>query len=125
MTTTRRRTFAKCDQGAAAVEFALVLPAFAMLTIGLLWACLIVYSLASLHYAVEQAARCYSVNSSQCGSASTAQSYAKSQYAGLGTPTFTASNPACGSQIIGSVTLVLNAAIKRWNVPLTARGCFP
>jgi len=119
------RTFARCERGAAAVEFALVLPVFATLTFGLLWACLIIYSNASLHYAVEQAARCYSVNSSQCGSASTAQTYAKSHYGGIGKPSFTASNPACGSQVSGSVTLNLNAAIMNWNVPLNAKACFP
>jgi Flp pilus assembly protein TadG len=55
-----------CDSGATAVEFALVLPPFLMLLFGIISASLVVYTAASLHYAVEGAARCYSVNTKSC-----------------------------------------------------------
>jgi len=115
----------KSESGTTAVEVALVLPAFAMLIVGTLSACLLVFSNASLHYAAEQGARCYSVNAGQCGSAAAAQVYAKAHYAGIGSPIFAAATPACGHQVTGTVTISLNAALKSWSVPLSATACFP
>ena len=103
----------------------MVLPALAMLIVGSLYAGLLVYSTAGLHEAVEQAARCYSVNARQCNSASATQTYAQNVYYGVSSPTFTASIPPCGHQVSATLTFVLNAAIASWNVPLTATACFP
>jgi Flp pilus assembly protein TadG len=114
-----------CDRGNTAVEFALVLPALAALVVGTLYACLVLYSAAGLHSAVEQAARCYSVSSSQCGSAGATQSYAQTQYYGINTPTFTASTPSCGHQVSAAVTIVLTAVVANLSVPLSATACFP
>src|SRR5262249_5477668 len=125
MTRRPRTTFGSCDSGAAAVEFALVFPPFVMFLVGILYVCLVVYSAASLRFAVQQAARCYSVNASQCGSASTAQNYAKTKYYGLSNPTFTASTPSCGYQVNATLTLALNAVFTSWNIPLSATACFP
>jgi Flp pilus assembly protein TadG len=117
--------FATCDRGNSAVEFALVLPALAMLVVGGLYTGLLMYSAAGLHNAVEQAARCYSVSASQCGSASAAQTYAQSSYYGISTPTFTASTQACGHQVTATLSFVLDAAVASFNVPLSATACFP
>ncbi len=103
----------------------MVLPALIMLVVEIVGASLLVLSAASLRYAVEQAARCYSVNSTQCGSATNVQTYAQNQYHGLNAPTFTASTPACGRQVAASVSILLNAGFARWNVPLSATACFP
>jgi Flp pilus assembly protein TadG len=120
-----RASVGSCESGTAAVEFALVFPPFVMFLVGILYACLVVYSAASLHFAVEQAARCYSVNASQCGSASTAQTYAQNKYYGVSSPTFTASTPSCGHQVSATLTLALNAVFTSWNIPLSATACFP
>jgi Flp pilus assembly protein TadG len=125
MTVPRRPSITRSDSGNAAVEFALVLPALAMLIVGGLYVGLLVYSAAGLHYAVEQAARCYSVNISQCNSASATQTYALNNYYGVSSPTFTASTPSCGHQVSATLAFVLNAAVASWNVPLTATACFP
>lgn len=69
-----------CQSGATAVEFALIAPILFALIIGGLSTGLVVYSAAGLHDAVEQAARCYSVNASKCSTPAQAQSYAKSVY---------------------------------------------
>ena len=109
----------------------MVLPAFLMLLLGIMSASIVVYTAASMHYAVEGAARCYSVNASQCGSATTTQSYAKNIYFGTGSPTFTASTPACGHQVNATLNIVLNAGVKQdltpaqWTIPLSATACFP
>src|SRR5579885_2821730 len=114
-----------CRSGASAVEFALVLPPMIMLLLGTLSACVVVFAAASLHYAVEGAARCYSVNASQCGSATTAQTYASRRYFGPSSPSFTASTPACGHQVSGTLSLALTIGVAQWIVPLSATACFP
>jgi Flp pilus assembly protein TadG len=108
-----------------AVEFALVLPVLAMLMVGTLFAGLLVHSAASLNNAVEQAARCYAVNVSQCDSASTTQAYAQNRYNGVSQPTFTASTPSCGHQVSGTLTLAFDVAVASWSVPLGATACYP
>jgi Flp pilus assembly protein TadG len=119
------KAFMSCLNGVAAVEFALVAPLFFALTIGGVYTGLIVYSAAGLHDAAEQAARCYSVNVSQCSTAAQAQTYASNAYYGISTPTFTASIQSCGHQVIASVNVELIAIITELNVPLSATACFP
>jgi len=117
--------FLHCVRGAAAVEFALVMPAFLAMVLGGLSVCVLLYSSVSLQDAAEQGARCFSVNSGTCSSASTTQTYAKSFYYGVGAPTFTASTPTCGHQVAASVTLQIAAVLTNISVPLTASACFP
>ena len=117
--------FKSCLSGATAVEFALVAPMLFALTIGGVSTGLVVYSAAGLHDAAEQAARCYSVNLSKCGTATQAQTYAKTAYYGMNTPTFTASIQSCGHQVAATVTVQLSAIITELNVPLSANACFP
>jgi hypothetical protein len=54
-----------------------------------------------------------------------AQSYALNHYYGVSTPTFTASTPSCGHQVSGALSIVLNAGIASWTIPLNARACYP
>jgi hypothetical protein len=84
-----------------------------------------VYSAAGLHDAAEQAARCYSVNASQCSTAIQAQTCANNAYYGISTPTFTASIQSCGHQVAATVTVQLSAIITNLNVPLSANARFP
>lgn len=121
----KRQSLAACDDGSAAVEFALILPALASLLVGGIYAALVVYSAAGLHFAVEKAARCYSVNSAQCGTASATQTFAQSAYNGLSSPAFTASLQSCGHQVAATVTVPLVAVMVNLNVPLSATACFP
>jgi Flp pilus assembly protein TadG len=103
----------------------LVLPVLAALLIGGLYSGIAVYSAAGLYNAVEQAARCYSVNVSQCSNASATQTYAQSQYYGIGGPAFTASVQSCGHQVAATVTIPLNAVLANLTIPLGATACFP
>jgi Flp pilus assembly protein TadG len=107
-----------------AAEFALLFPALVSILLGIIWASLLAYSTASLHYAVEAAARCYSVES-QCATISAAQSYANGRYFGVNVPTFVASNATCGHQVSGTVNVSFNLALGSWNIPLSATACFP
>jgi predicted molibdopterin-dependent oxidoreductase YjgC/Flp pilus assembly pilin Flp len=66
--------------GAGAVEFALVLPAVLMVIVGGIHLCLVSYTLAGLHYATEAAARCASLDSTNCGNSAAVDTYAKSRF---------------------------------------------
>jgi Flp pilus assembly protein TadG len=120
-----RARFTACRRGSTAVEFALVFPALAALIVGGLYTSLLMYSAAGLHHAVEQAARCYSVNANLCGSSAAAQTYAQSQYFGIDTPTFTATAVGCGHQVTATLTIAFNAIVTPVKVPLSATACFP
>jgi len=117
--------FARCEHGSTAVEFALLLPAFASLIVGTLYTGLVVYSAAGLHSAVEQAARCYSVNATTCSTSDATVTYAQGQYRGINSPNFTATTASCGHQVSGSVTVGLNDVFANLSIPLTATACFP
>jgi Flp pilus assembly protein TadG len=121
----RQSKFSACERASTAVEFGLVLPALAALVVGGLYTGLVVYSAAGLHGAVEQAARCYSVNVSQCSSASATQTYAQGQYYGINNPSFTASTQACGHQVAATVTIAFSAVLADLSFPLSATACFP
>jgi Flp pilus assembly protein TadG len=117
--------FARCECGSTAVEMGLLLPAFASLIVGTLYAGLTVYSAAGLHSAVEQAARCYSVNATTCGSSDATVTYAQTQYHGINSPAFTASTASCGHQVSGTVTVGLHDVFANLSIPLSATACFP
>ena len=119
------RKFASSAEGTAAVEFAFVMPAFLALIIGTITASILLYSNVSLQKAVEAGARCFSVSSTQCGNVAAAQSYAQSQYHGVSSPIFTASTPSCGHQVVGTVTLEIEAVLTNLTLPLSATACFP
>ena len=115
------------NAGAAAVEFAMVFPAFISLIVGGVYTAQLLYAASSLRYAAEAAARCYSVSTSVCTSNSATQTYALGKYLGPAypAPTFTASTPACGHQVVGTRTDQLNAGVYSFSVPLSATACFP
>jgi Flp pilus assembly protein TadG len=115
-----RPNLAKCTRGTATVEFAFVAPAMFLLMAATLLLGMLVYSAMGMQSAVEKAARCYSVNATQCSTASSTQTYAKANYLGVSSPTFTASTPSCGHQVSAALTFNIG-----WNIPLTATACFP
>ena len=120
-----RRCWAN-DRGTSAVEFALIAPALVMLLVGGLSLCLMLFAVGSMHYAVEDAARCASAKPTVCSDASSAIAYAKSRYWGiLGTPVFTYATTACGHQVSVSVIYNLDVGMYRKSVPLSATSCFP
>jgi Flp pilus assembly protein TadG len=115
------------SRGATAVEFAMVLPVFIALIVGGLYACIAVFTSASLQYAAEQAARCSSVNTGTCSSSGTTTAYAQTVYYGPAAPaaTFTYSTPACGHTVNGSVSYIFDFGLKKLTVPISASACFP
>ena len=95
------------ERGATAVEFAIVGPLFIALVVGVLYLCMTLFLVGSLHYAVEEGARCASVRTTTCSDATTIVSYAQSRYFGPSLPTFTYAAAACGNSVSGSINYVI------------------
>ena len=137
MSSGRRLRYWGDEIGTSAVEFALVLPAFAALTLGLLQICLLYFANSSLQYATQFAARCMSLQATVCSSQPTTSTYATSEYNGptLSGLTFTASFKSAGARcgaggvsgnkLTASGTYVVNAVLVTLTVPLSATSCFP
>ena len=127
---TLRRSAAEAirdPSGAGAVEFALVLPAVLMVIVGGIHLCLVSYTLAGLHYATEAAARCASLDSTNCGTSAAVDTYAKSRFINASgqSASFALGTDNCGYAVMGSVTYKLNIGIKTLDLPLQAKSCAP
>ena len=113
------------DRGTTAVEFAVVGPAFVALIIGMLYSCWCLFALGSLHYAVQQGARCASVKTTVCSDATSTTAFAKAQYLGPSAPAFTYASTACGHSVSGTLNYVVRLGLAQVTVPLAATACFP
>jgi Flp pilus assembly pilin Flp len=115
------------ERGTAAVEFAIVGPVFIALVIGIIYMCLALFLVGSLHYAVEEGARCASVRTMVCSDKTTTEAYTASRYFGpSSSPTFIADpNATCGHSVSGSVSYVMDVGLKQVTIPITATACFP
>jgi Flp pilus assembly protein TadG len=118
--------FLRHSSGSSAVEFALVLPGLLILTIGTFYLFFTMYAAMTLHFAVEDAARCASVKTAICTNATTTQTYAASKYSGPGMGvSFAATTPSCGNQVVGTGTILLRTGIAAFSVPISATACYP
>ena len=115
------------ERGTTAIEFAIVGPVFILLLIGILYLAMCLSVVGSMHYAVEEGARCASVKTTVCTDQTSTVSYTQNHYFGPSTlPTFTY-NPAaaCGHSVSGSINYVLDLGLRQITVPITAAACFP
>ncbi|WP_374575617.1 TadE/TadG family type IV pilus assembly protein [Phenylobacterium sp.] len=115
------------ERGASAAEFVLVLPLLVMLTLGVINAGLMLYTMATLHFAVEDAARCATVKV-DCGGGDPdlVAAYAAAVYKGPTiTPTFTLSRPGCGNKVTGTANYVFTTGLVSRTVPISAEACYP
>jgi Flp pilus assembly pilin Flp len=109
---------AEDEAGATAIEFALVVPALLTLMVGIINISLLGMTSASLHYSVEEGARCASIKQI-CPEP-------KERYFAPGPPpVFTLSAAACGSLLSATVTFNLNAVLIRKSIQLSATSCYP
>jgi len=124
----RRRSSLFSDRrGATAVEFALILPPFLLLLLGVVEFGRALWTQSALHFAVEEAARCATVDATNCATATQVKTFAVSRAAGVGltNAVFTLTTPACGNQVSASYPFPFVLANMFPNVTLTARSCFP
>jgi Flp pilus assembly pilin Flp len=125
-----RRSAAKIridESGTTAIEFALVSPIFIFVVVGIAFLCMAMAVAGSMHYAVEEGARCASVRKMVCTDEDTTIAYTKAHYFGPGgVPTF-AYDPAaaCGHSVTASISYVVDMGLKKVSVPISAAACFP
>jgi Flp pilus assembly protein TadG len=116
----------ECQEGVAAVEFAICGSVFLAMLFGAIYASILGYASASLHSAVESAARCRSLGTT-CTNATTTVSYASSHFHNITgqTPTFVSDSPACGNRVTGTLNYQLNWILASTVVPVSASACYP
>jgi Flp pilus assembly protein TadG len=121
------RRLLRNDDGATAVEFAMLAPLFFAMAFGVIDAGRLVWTQMSLEHAVEAAARCASLQSASCSSASLVQTYAASQAPGLGLPSsaFTYSSATCGAQVSATYIYYYLSSAFPGHSTLTAQYCMP
>jgi len=118
--------FCADDRGTSALEFAIVGPIFLLFMIGLTYTCLLLFTQASMQYAVEAGARCASIQTNVCTSSSTIVSYTRANYLGpIVAPSFAYSTPACGHQVSSTTSFDFDLRWLRVTLPLSATACYP
>lgn len=118
------------QRGAAAIEYALILPAVLLFVIGIIDTGRLIWTYTTLSRAVEAAARCAAINTIECGTVAQTQSYAATQAWGLtiSAQAFTVTTAACGIQVKGTYdfTFAIPAFTKDFGtITLTATACYP
>jgi Flp pilus assembly protein TadG len=114
------------QQGTTAVEFAIIAPVFIALTVGTLALCVALFLVGSLHFAVQESARCASVKTAICADSATTIAYAQSHYYGPAVaPTFTYAAAACGSSVSASISYSMDVGFRTFTIPISATACFP
>ena len=120
------RSLCRSEDGTTAVEFAIIAPVFILLLFGTIGLCFALFLIGSLHYAVEDGARCASVKTTICSDSATTIAYTQSRYLGPNvSPTFTYASAACGNSVSGSISYSMNIGFRTFVIPISATACFP
>src|SRR5262245_8875677 len=106
-------------QGTTAVEFAIVAPVFIAMVLGTIGCCGALFMVGSMHFAVEDAARCWSVGT-LCPDKNAAKLFAERRYFGPGVPEFTPDDKDCAHRVTGSINYSLNVGFKTFAIPISA-----
>lgn len=114
------------SSGASAVEFAIVLPVFILVVMGAISAAMLIFTISSLNYAVEDAARCAAVNKTLCPDADSTTTYALSKYVGPQiTPVFAYSTSGCGNTVTATGVYSMDIVPQLAQIPVRASACHP
>jgi len=114
------------QEGTTAVEFAIIAPVFLLLVLGTIGVCFALFLVGSLHFAVEDGARCAAVKATICPDAATTIAYTQSHYLGPNvSPTFTYAAATCGQSVSASVSYSMNVGFRTFVIPISATACFP
>jgi len=116
------------SSGAVLIEYAILLPALLLFVLGIMDVGRLIWMQTTLNRAVEAAARCGAINTTNCGTFTQIQSYAVTQAFGLTitSAAFTASTANCGVQVVASFPFVfVTPFIAPGTVTLAATACYP
>jgi Flp pilus assembly protein TadG len=120
------RHFAREDAGNLSVELGLLAPVMILFIFAVAEGGHLLWTVNALHYSVEEAARCASINKTTCGSATAIQSFAAGRSgAGFPTSAFTATVVSCGNRVSASYTMPLNIPFMPHSISLSAQSCYP
>jgi len=122
------RRLRRSDAGSSAVEFAMVAPFLITMLFGIFEFGRALWTQSMLDFAVEQASRCATINTTTCNSANAIATYASQQTAPLNLPaaTFTASTPSCGNQVRASYAFnFVSPNLFPYSITLTSQSCYP
>ena len=132
MTRMTRKTLFKDRRGTSAIEFALTLPLFILMLLGVWQIGYGMFAQFALQHGAQMAVRCMAVaaaatNPTTCSTTASTQSYAASQSYGLNpSPTiFAVSTQICGNQVSADYTLSpVGAIIGIPALTLHAQACY-
>jgi Flp pilus assembly pilin Flp len=122
----RWRRFGRSEDGSAAIEFALIAGPLFMLLFGIIEISRAYWIQGALAYAVEQAARCASIDSVACGTAAQIKAFAANRSGvQFDVNIFTSSNAVCGRLVTGTYPFTFHIPYFASSLSLTARACYP
>jgi Flp pilus assembly protein TadG len=128
------RAVVRDERGAAAAEFALLIPLTVLVVLAIFHLCAVLYAAANLHFTVEQAARCAATAqlnaNAPCGvTQATATTYAQGIYRGPGVGgTYAAADDTadnCRRISVSDARYVIALGVVNLTIPLSAQSCFP
>lgn len=126
MATRLLKSLRQDQRGTTAVEFAIVAPVLITLLVGTIALCVGLFLVGSLHFAVEDGARCRSIKTGICSDDASTVSYTQSRYFGPNvSPTFTSAAAACGNSVTGTVSYSMDLGLRTLVIPISATACFP
>ena len=115
-------------RGTAALEFAILMPVFLVMFLGIMEFGRLLWTQTTLQHAVEAAARYAAINYPTCSSTTQTQSYAAGEVFGQSVPTsaFTLACGTCGTQVTAQVNFsFVVPALFPYTMTLNAQSCFP
>jgi Flp pilus assembly protein TadG len=119
-------------RGAAAIEYALILPVMLLFVLGIMDAGRLLWTYTTLYRAAEAAARCAAINTTDCGTAAQIQSHAVAEAWGLtvSPSAFTVTTPSCGVQVRAAYDFTfiipgLDIVVPLGTITLNATACYP
>lgn len=128
----RRRHGERSRRGAAAIEYALLLPVLLLIVLGIIDAGRLLWVYTTLNRAAAAAARCAVVNASECSSEPQIKSRVVAEAWGLGiSPAAVAvTTAACGVQVSANYDFAfiipgLGAISPLGTITLRATACYP
>jgi Flp pilus assembly protein TadG len=118
--------FLRARTGAVAAEFAMVIPVMLLITLGTINLGIMTYAFSALHFAVEAGARCGAIDTTNCASDSSAQTFAAGKYKGPDiSPAFAGSNTGSCYQMVGTGTFHFVTGVASLPVSMSATACYP
>jgi len=119
--------FAREERGAAAIEYAFVLPALLAFALGVMDLGRLVWTQVTLDRAVQAAARCASVNATTCANDTAIKTYAAASAWGMTVPAsiFTTAQQGCGVNVQAQLTFSYTVPWPVAPATVKSSACYP